>query len=142
MTFDPAPWRMDTPAAVGGRIHLNNAGAALMPRPVIDAITGHIQLEVELGGYEAADAARTDVAVAYDDVARLVGAASRNIAMVENATVAFAQALSAFDFSPGDIILTTRNDYISNQLMYLSLAARQNVEIVRADDLPEGGVDP
>lgn len=142
MTFDPAPWRLDTPAAVGGRIHLNNAGAALMPRPVIDAVTRHIQLEVELGGYEAADAARADIEAAYDDVARLVGGAARNIAMVENATVAFAQALSSFDFSAGDIILTTRNDYISNQLMYLSLAQRLGVEIVRADDLPEGGVDP
>ena len=142
MTFDPAPWRMDTPAAVRGRIHLNNAGAALMPQPVIAAVTDHIKLEVQLGGYEAADAARTDIAAAYDDVARLVGAAARNIAVVENATVAFAQALAAFDFSPGDIILTTRNDYISNQLMYLSLASRLGVGIVRAADLPEGGVDP
>ncbi|MGH7446841.1 MAG: aminotransferase class V-fold PLP-dependent enzyme, partial [Longimicrobiales bacterium] len=113
MTFDPAPWRMDTPAVLGGRIHLNNAGAALMPQPVVDAITGHLQREVQLGGYEAADAARADIAGAYDDVARLVGGTARNIAVVENATVAVAQALSAFDFTPGDVILTTRNDYIS-----------------------------
>jgi selenocysteine lyase/cysteine desulfurase len=142
MTFDPAPWRMDTPAAVRGRIHLNNAGAALMPQPVIAALSDHITLEVQLGGYEAADAARPDIAAAYDDVARLVAGDARNIAIVENATVAFALALSAFDFSSGDVILTTRNDYISNQLMYLSLSARLGVEIVRAEDLPEGGVDP
>jgi selenocysteine lyase/cysteine desulfurase len=61
---------------------------------------------------------------------------------VENATVAIAQALSAFDFSSGDVILTTRCDYISNQLMYLSLAKRCGVRLVRAEDLPEGGVDP
>jgi selenocysteine lyase/cysteine desulfurase len=64
------------------------------------------------------------------------------VAIVENATVAFAQALSAFDFQPGDVILTTTNDYVSNQLMYLSLARRAGVRIVRAADLPEGGVDP
>src|SRR5205823_9260647 len=63
-------------------------------------------------------------------------------AFVENATVAFSQALSAFDFRPGDRIVTTRSDYPSNQLMYLSLAQRVGVETVRADDLPEGGVDP
>jgi selenocysteine lyase/cysteine desulfurase len=62
--------------------------------------------------------------------------------VVENATVAFAQALSAFDFRAGDTILTSRNDYISNQLMYLSLARRLGVRIERAGDLPEGGVDP
>jgi selenocysteine lyase/cysteine desulfurase len=48
-------------------------------------------------------------------VGRLVGGAARNIAIVENATVAFAQALSAFDFEAGDMILTTHNDYVSNR---------------------------
>src|SRR5207237_324924 len=55
---------------------------------------------------------------------------------------AFSQGLSAFDFHPGDRIVTTRAEYPSNQLMYLSLARRCGVEIVRADDLPVGGVDP
>lgn len=142
MTFDPARWREDTAAARAGRIHLNNAGAALMPQPVVAAIVDHLKREVQLGGYEAADAARIDIERVYDDVARLIGASARNIAVVENATVAFAQALSAFDFAAGDIILTTRNDYISNQLMYLSLASRLGVRVVRAADAPEGGVDP
>ncbi|CAN5735864.1 aminotransferase class V-fold PLP-dependent enzyme [soil metagenome] len=142
MTFDPAPWRSDTAAVVNGRIHLNNAGASLMPRPVAAAVMGHLRHELELGGYEAADAAAADIEQAYADVAGLIGARPRNIAVVENATVAFAQALSAFDFERGDVILTTRNDYVSNQLMFLSLAARLGVDIVRADDLPEGGVDP
>src|SRR5437899_11351272 len=64
------------------------------------------------------------------------------MASVENATVAFSQALSAFDFRPGDRIVTTRADYPSNQLTYLSLARRAGVETVRADDLPEGWGDP
>jgi selenocysteine lyase/cysteine desulfurase len=142
MSFDPLRWRSETPAASAGRIHLNNAGAALMPLPVIAAVRGHLDLEMQVGGYEAADAARSDIEAAYDDIARLIGADARNVAVVENATVAFAQALSAFDFAVGDVILTTNADYVSNQLMYLSLARRAGVEIVRADDLPEGGVDP
>ncbi len=135
-------WRADTPAAEAGRIHLNNAGAALMPTPVVQAIEEHLKREVMMGGYEAADAASADIEAAYDAVAQLIGAQARNVAVVENATVAVAQALSAFDFTAGDVILTTRNDYISNQLMYLSLARRAGVRIVRADDLPSGGVDP
>ena len=47
-------WRADTPGCAH-RNHLNNAGAALMPQPVIDAITSHIALESEIGGYEAED---------------------------------------------------------------------------------------
>ena len=135
-------WRADTPAVDAGRIHLNNAGAALMPRPVVDAIVSHLKLECELGGYEAAELRAPDVQQSYEYVAQLVGAQPQNIAVVENATVAFSQALSAFDFQPGDTLLTTRNDYISNHFAYLSLARRRGLEIVHAHDLPEGGVDP
>jgi selenocysteine lyase/cysteine desulfurase len=62
--------------------------------------------------------------------------------MQQNSTVAFAQAFAAFDLGPGDVILTTRADYASNQIMYLALARRRGVEIVRAPDAPEGGIDP
>src|SRR2546426_11389364 len=134
-------WRHDTPGC-RDRIHLNNAGAALMPQSVLDTLRRHVEREGEIGGYEAAEEATAAVRETYELVAQLVGAAPRNIALVENATVAFSQALSAFDFHPGDRIVTTRADYPSNQLMYLSLARRAGVETVRADDLPAGGVDP
>lgn len=134
-------WREETPGCAS-RIHLNNAGAGLMPRPVLDAIVGHLNREAHLGAYESADDAASAVDDVYSQVARLLGAHSRNIAVVENSTVAFFQALSAFDFHPGDVIVTTRNDYISNQLAYLSLAKRHGVEVHRAADLAIGGVDP
>lgn len=142
MEFDPTPYRQDTLAVMAGRIHLNNAGAALMPRPVLETVMGHIRKEAEMGGYEAASVESASIEQVYEDVAKLIGARARNIAVVENATVAFSLALSTFDFAPGDVILTTRNDYISNQLMYLSLAGRRGVRVVRAADRPEGGVDP
>ncbi|PYO41305.1 MAG: aminotransferase [Gemmatimonadetes bacterium] len=134
-------WRRDTPGC-RERIHLNNAGAALMPQPVLDALTRHLEREAAIGGYEAADEAEPRLRETYELLGRLLGAAAKNIAIVENATVAFNQAVSAFDFRPGDRIVTTRTDYPSNQLVYLSLARRAGVETVRADDLPEGGVDP
>ncbi|MBB3452793.1 selenocysteine lyase/cysteine desulfurase [Rhizobium sp. BK313] len=41
------------------RIHLNNAGAGLMPEPVLNAMLGYLTREAEIGGYEAAgDAAK------------------------------------------------------------------------------------
>ena len=113
-----------------------------MPRPVLAAVQEHLALEGMMGGYEAAAAAASGIDETYDLVGRLVGGAARNIAVVENATVAFAQAVTAFDFGPGDVIITTRNDYISNQILFLSLARRFGVEVRRAADLPEGGVDP
>lgn len=133
--------RADTPGCEQ-RNHLNNAGAALMPLPVVQAIVDHISLETEIGGYEASDERRAAIDQCYADIAALVGARARNIAVVANATAGFIQALSSFDFEPGDLILTSRCDYASNQIQYLALARRRGVRIEYAEDLPEGGVDP
>jgi selenocysteine lyase/cysteine desulfurase len=137
---DLARWRAETPGCEH-LVHLNNAGAALVPRPVRNAIDAHLDLEDRLGAYEAAEAQTARLQEAYEGVARLLGARARNIALVQNSTIAFAQAISAFDFEPGDVVLTSRSDYASNQIMYLSLARRRGVEVVRAPDAPEGGVD-
>jgi len=133
--------RADTPGCQEC-VHLDNAGAALMPRPVLAAIREHLELEARIGGYAAADARAEAIADAYQAVAELLGCRPRNVAMVENATVAVAQALSSIPFAPGDAILTTNNDYASNQIMFLALGRRFGVEVVRAPDLEEGGVDP
>jgi len=132
--------RADTPGCEH-RIHLNNAGASLMPRPVITAVRDHFDLEASIGGYEAAAEAASQIAEAYEDVAALLGTSPDRVAFTEHATASFVAALSAVPFERGDVLLTTRNDYVSNQIQYLSLAHRFGVEIVRAPDAPEGGVD-
>jgi selenocysteine lyase/cysteine desulfurase len=135
-----ADLRVDTPGCAQ-RVHFNNAGAALMPRPVIDAVQAHIDLEAEIGGYEADARVRDALEDAHAAVAEIVGAAPDRVAFVEHATAAVSAALSAVPFAPGDVIATTQNDYASSQIQYLSLARRFGVEIVRAPDAPEGGVD-
>ena len=136
-----ARWRRDTPG-VASRTHLNNAGAALMPRAVIGAIEDHLRLEAATGGYEAAAAATESLTATYASLATLVCAAPRNIAIQSSATAGFAQAMSAFDFTSGDVIVTSAADYISNQLMFLSLARRLGVRVERASDVSDGGADP
>jgi len=138
--LDISRLRADTPGCTG-RIHLNNAGASLMPTPVLDAVKGHLDLEASLGGYEAADARAEAIDRAYLDVEELIGAPRGTVAFVENATVAFAQALSAIPFREGDLILTTRNDYVSNQIMFLALRDRFGIRVEHAPEAEEGGVD-
>ncbi len=129
MALDLAHYRRDTPGTVH-RIHLNNAGASLMPRPVTEAIQRHIALEEEIGGYEAADARASELAAGYHHLARVIGARASNVAVVANATAAFVQALSCFDFTAGDVIITSHADYISNQIQYLALRNRLGVVLV------------
>lgn len=134
-------WRSDTPGC-STCIHLNNAGASLMPKPVIDAIRSHLDREIFHGGYEAAESARDVISASYEFIAKLIGTQHSSVAIIENATVAVSQSLSSFDFKRGDVIITTHADYSSNRIMMLNLAKRFGVEIVCADDLPEGGADP
>ncbi|MCK6692519.1 MAG: aminotransferase class V-fold PLP-dependent enzyme [Thermoanaerobaculia bacterium] len=132
--------RADTPGCTH-RIHLNNAGSALPPAPVLQAMQKHLELEARIGGYEAADQVAADIAGFYDAVARLLNTRSRNIAFAASATDAYARALSAIPWQPGDVILSTENDYVSNQIAFLSLQKRFQIQLLRARDLPEGGVD-
>jgi len=49
MPIDIERARQDTPAA-SQVLHFNNAGAALMPAPVLQAQLRHLRLEAETGG--------------------------------------------------------------------------------------------
>lgn len=101
----------------------------------------HLTLEARIGGYEAAAARATEIRGFYTEVAALINTTPDNIAFAGSATHAFATSLSAIPFQAGDVILTTRNDFISNQLAFLSLRKRFGVRIVHAPDVPAGGVD-
>ncbi len=132
--------RAQTPGCKS-KIHFNNAGAALMPKPVIDAIQDHINLEATVGGYEAADLKIKEIAGFYESTAQLLNCESTNIAFTSSATNSFARALSCIPFREGDDILLANEDYISNQIAFLSLQKRFGIKILRAASKPEGGVD-
>ncbi len=138
--LDVEKLRAETPGC-RHRNHLNNAGAGLVPEPVLHTVTEHLELEARIGGYEASDEKKAEIAAAYEALGSLIGADPENIAITENATASFIQALSSVPLAPGDVIVTTRNDYISNQIMYLSLQSRIGIELVRAPEDPSGGVD-
>ena len=132
--------RADTPGTAT-RLHLNSAGASLMPTPVIRAIQDHIDLEASIGGYEAAAAVGDRISATYDSLARLIGAEPHQIALTEHATQSFVQALSSIPLRAGDTILTSIQDYNSNQIQYLSLADRTGVKVVRAPANHHGALD-
>ncbi len=142
MALDIAALRADTPGT-GHVTHLNNAGAALPPQPVIDAVRSYLDEEVLYGGYETAERRHDEIEGTYDVVARLIGARRREIAVVDNATRAWQQAFGALasSFEPGDRILTTTSEYAANYIAYLQAVRRIGIAIEVVPDTPEGVID-
>jgi selenocysteine lyase/cysteine desulfurase len=138
--MDIGALRAQTPGCAG-RIHLNNAGAALLSQPTLDAMTAHLRREAQMGGYEAAAQARDAVAAAYAAVAELVGGQGEEIALFDNATHAWNAAFYSVRLRPGDQILTGRAEYGSNVLAYWQAAGRAGAEVVVVPDDEYGQLD-
>jgi cysteine desulfurase / selenocysteine lyase len=132
--------RRDTPATAEVA-HFNNAGASLMPEPVLRTITDHLELEARIGGYEAAAAAADRLDAVRASAATLLGARPSEIALLENATHAFNAALYSLPLRAGDRLLTVKAEYASNYMAYLHLADTRGVEIVVVPDDERGQLD-
>jgi cysteine desulfurase / selenocysteine lyase len=122
-------------------VHLNNAGSALPPSCVVDAVVDHLRLEARIGGYEAADAAGAQAERTYQAIAALLGCSPDEIALVENATRAWDMAFYALRFAPGDRILTARAEYASNAIALLQVAARTGARVEFVPDDASGQLD-
>ncbi|MGL4320980.1 MAG: aminotransferase class V-fold PLP-dependent enzyme [Paracoccaceae bacterium] len=138
--MDIAALRAETPATAN-LIHFNNAGAALMPDPVFRAMTDHLHLESQLGGYEAARLAAPALASFYTEFAALLNCNPSEIAYTENATRAWDMAFYALPLHPGDRILTHASEYVSNYLAFLQQAKRRGLHIDLIPSDTSGQID-
>jgi cysteine desulfurase / selenocysteine lyase len=120
--------------------HLNNAGSALPPDQVVDAVVAFLRREAEIGGYEAHAEANEVIEGTYGSVARLINADPSEIAFIENATRAWDMAFYAIDFKAGDRILTSQAEYASNAIAFLQRAKTHGVVVDVVPDGPDGSL--
>ncbi|NLS21149.1 aminotransferase class V-fold PLP-dependent enzyme [Rhizobium sp. P40RR-XXII] len=140
-TLDILRLRADTPGAKN-RNHLNNAGASLMPSPVIDAVIGYLRREGEIGGYEAAAEASSSLEGTYDSLGTFLNCSRDEIAIAENATIAWQRAFYSLSFRPGDRILTASAEFAANYIAFLQVAMRTGVSIEIIPNDSFGVLDP
>lgn len=141
MPIDVAQARADTPGCAHV-LHFNNAGASLMPQPVLDAQVAHLVQEAEAGGYEAEAAARRAIADTYDAVAELLNASPDEIALTENATRAWDMAFYGMTFREGDRIITDVASYASSYIAMLQVERKTGARVVVVPDDADGQLDP
>lgn len=132
--------RAETPGCLN-RIHLNNAGAGLLSTRTLDAMRGHLELEAEIGGYEAAAVVADRISDTYGALAKLLGGMPRQVALFDNSTHAWAAAFYSVPLGPGDRIITAFSEYGSSVLAYWQVARRTGAELVVAPSDASGQVD-
>jgi cysteine desulfurase / selenocysteine lyase len=135
MTIDIESVRRQTPACER-LIHFNNAGAALMPQRVLDSVIAHLNLEAQIGGYEAYNARLEAIEHTYDSVAALLNCQPGEVAVIENATRAWDMAFYSIPFKAGDRILTSVSEYASNYIAFLQAARKTGalIEVIPNDE--------
>src|SRR5215467_9451379 len=114
--------------------------ARAWPTSVTEAVLGHLALEAEIGGYEAAARARDAIEHVYEAVARLLDCRPDEVAIVENATRAWDMAFYSLRFEKGDRILTAKAEYASNVIAFLQVAQRTGAAVDVIPDDAHGQV--
>ena len=132
--------RAETPQCQN-KIFINSAGASLMPEQIVKSIHHYLLEEEAHGGYKVADNNTALIANFYQEAAQLINTQPHNIAFAHDATDAYTKALSSIPFKAGDVIITSEDDYSSNQIQFLSLKERFGIILKRINTLANGDLD-
>ena len=125
--------------------HLNNAGAGLMSRATLDAVTAHLALEAAIGGYEAFDRAAAAIAAVRTNGAALVGGDVSEVAITTGDTSSFAKAFWGFvtagGLRGGGRVLVDRIAYSSHYFAVVQAARSHDVTVDVVPSEADGTLD-
>ena len=123
-------------------LHLNHAGASLLPQPVLDAVIDHLQREAHTGGYEAAGEADRRSSTPTTPWPRSSGARADGDRPhgLGHPLVGPRDALARRS-SPRTGSCISRAEYGSNAIALLQLQRRTGCQLVLVDDDEHGQID-
>ena len=110
-------------------IHFNNAGASLPPDEVVETVIHYLNEEAAQGGYEMEYKYREQLENVYQLIARLIHAEKDEVAIVENASMAWGLAFNGIEFKKGDVIITSEMEYVTNLLGFLSAEQTHGIQL-------------
>jgi len=102
-------------------IHFNNAGASLPPDVVLETVVNYLTEEAICGGYETEYKYSAQLNNTYNLIAQMINADSDEIALVENASMAWGLAFNGIDFKKDDVIITCEMEYVTNLIGLLHM---------------------
>ncbi len=128
------------------RAHFNHAGMSLTPTPVHRRVREHLDLEAEIGGYEAAAEVADELAQVPATLSRLLGAQPDEVVATESATRAWETVLwsmaETFDWRGPDRILVDQFTYATTHSSLSALALARGVDIELVASQADGTIDP
>ena len=110
-------------------IHFNNAGASLPPDEVVETVIHYLSEEAAQGGYEMEYKYKEQLENVYQLIARLIHAEKDEVAIVENASMAWGLAFNGIEFKKGDVIITSEMEYVTNLLGFLNAEQTHGIQI-------------
>lgn len=133
--------RSETPGLEQG-VHLNHAGASLMPRSSIAAISDHFAAESAAGPMEAAAERSQALEAVRASAASLIGASGDEIAFLSSGSAAFGNAFAALGpLRAGDRILAGRHEWGGNVACMEHAAKKAGAVVEYIECTAEGQVD-
>jgi cysteine desulfurase/selenocysteine lyase len=109
--------------------HFNNAGASLPPDEVVETVIHYLNEEATQGGYEMEHQYREQLENVYQLIARLIHAEKDEVAIVENASMAWGLAFNGIEFQKGEVIITSEMEYVTNLLGFINAEQTHGIQI-------------
>lgn len=122
-------------------IHFNNAGSSLPADNTVDTVIRYLQEEAINGGYETEARYAAGLDHVYALIARLINARPDEIALVENASTGWLLAFNGIDFQPGDEVITSEMEYVTNHLGFLNGKRSHDIRLTVIPNDAEGNFD-